>query len=238
MRVTYLSGCFKPASEVSSSHAGRVFNEQNATVEILRFVMRDQIHRSACNSQEPRDEKRTIGSRFSSAVCTNEVALFSNPTKRGAMDSIDSLEVFSLREYSRWPPMLLSNSAVKPLFSSCLQFKFNPLQFTRVGDLFVKSYSRFKTPMCICSFRFRLDGRSDATRGKYDAVEISLKLSFVIILFIRYCSALILNDNFIGFSIDKICALKKNNLAITLFISRNQHENRERLSKSILLGNT
>lgn len=58
MRVVYSSRRFKPASEVSSSHAGRVFNEQNATVEILRFVMRDQIHRSARNPQEPARDGR------------------------------------------------------------------------------------------------------------------------------------------------------------------------------------
>lgn len=75
MRVAYLSRCFKPASEVSSSHAGRISNEQNATVEILRFVMRDQIHRSARNPQEP--ARRTIGSRSRSAVYTNEVAPYS-----------------------------------------------------------------------------------------------------------------------------------------------------------------
>lgn len=58
MRVAYLSECFKLVSEVSSSHAGRIFNEQNATVEILRFVMRDQIHRSARNPQEPARDGR------------------------------------------------------------------------------------------------------------------------------------------------------------------------------------
>lgn len=76
MRIIYLSDCFNPTSEVSSSHAGRVFNEQNAMVEILRFVMRDQIYRSACNPQESA-KRRTIGSRSRSVVCTNEVVPYS-----------------------------------------------------------------------------------------------------------------------------------------------------------------
>lgn len=40
-----MSGRFKPVNELSFSHADR---EQNATRYILRFVMRDQIHRAAC----------------------------------------------------------------------------------------------------------------------------------------------------------------------------------------------
>lgn len=169
MRVAYLSRCFKPVSEVSSSHAGRIFNEQNATVEILRFVMRDQIHRSSRNPQEP--ARRTIGSRSRSAVYTNEVAPYSRILRSTARWVVLTLARYF--PFARVLPMagaLLSNSAVKPLFSRAYNLNLIPCSSLEASNdrRFIRKIALtfHKTPMC--SLRFKLGVLDDAMKEKYD----------------------------------------------------------------------
>lgn len=70
-------------SEVSSSHAGRVFNEQNATGRDI--ALRDaRSDTSSCPQPARASERRTIGSRSRSAVCTNEVAPYSRILRSAA----------------------------------------------------------------------------------------------------------------------------------------------------------
>lgn len=129
MQVVHLCGRFKPASKVS---AGRVFNEQNATAEILRFVMQDQIYPPATRRA---NERWTIGSRSHSAVYTNEVAPYSRILANGAWRSAfesgaNGIEIrrgiFFVRVLSQCA--LPSNFNNKTFFSP--RFEFNPVHFT------------------------------------------------------------------------------------------------------------
>lgn len=100
-------------------------------------------------------ERRTIGSRSCSAVCTNEVAPYSRILQSAALDG--RWIVLTLARYfpraSTLGGVLLSNSTMKPLFSRIRAYNLNLIpcssRHRTAGDLFVKSRSRFIKRRCV-----------------------------------------------------------------------------------------